>query len=134
MGHRLQVVRCDRVDGVSGEMRAKCSCDAWSKDDPKWTYPRDGHDVYDAAWADFRVHVEEALPGAVVCYHVIGWYPNIPRNERRSSNLSDGVIFSTMELAEAHVKKHGISVLSLDPIMLASDDPQIDHTLRPFWG
>lgn len=64
-------------------------------------------------------------------YRIVGWYGNIRPQDRNTTTLSDGAIFSTLELVGQHVKKHNFDVLRIDRIELPDGDPQIDHLLRP---
>ena len=125
MNHHLDIVMCDEEAGVSGTMQAICSC-GWLLNNPAYRYPKDGHDVRLIAWDYFEAHVRETYPNAVTCWRVVGWRHNITAPNRTTSNLSDGAIFSTIELAREYIDLKRIMLSDLKRIMLMPDDRQID--------
>jgi hypothetical protein len=65
-----------------------------------------------------------------IAYRIVGWYGNIRPADRNPTTLSDGAIYSTMELVNQHIAKYQTTVLRIDRLELPAGDPQIDHLLR----
>jgi hypothetical protein len=63
------------------------------------------------------------------CYQRIGWSGLIRPQDRRSSNMSDGAIFSSREKLEEQSAKDGFHISRIDEIELDDDDPTIDFFL-----
>lgn len=124
MNHNLQIV------GTLPDLHARCSCGQWEKRDESWEW-EDGIHIRAESWDDFESHARGENPSLTKCFHVVGWHPNIPRKEHRSSNLSDGAIFSSMELAKQYVLTRDMTVLSVNPILLESGDERIDYFVKP---
>jgi hypothetical protein len=71
-----------------------------------------------------------ADPEFVTCYRVVGWYSNIQPRDRTTATLSDGAIWSSLKLAEEHIRNRGVTVLHIERILRKLGDPEIDHLLR----
>ena len=65
----------------------------------------------------------------VVCYQLIGWYPNIDPRDRKVTNLSDGSIFSSLEKLDKYIAEKRFRMLSIKEVRLKPDDPRIDFNL-----
>jgi hypothetical protein len=128
MRHHFNVTRCDAVEGVSGEMRAICSC-GWTLDDPAYRWPKDGNDVRALAWDAFEDHVRTDDPNVVVAWQLIGWYGTIASHNRTESTRSDGAIFSSVERGREYIALKRFVMERLERVMLPPDDPQIDFHL-----
>lgn len=120
MNHNLQ------VDGYFPNLSAKCSCGKWSMDREEWEW-KDGLRVREDSWEDFAAHVRCHDPDVVECYQLIGWYSNIQPKSRNYTNLSDGAVFSSRELATIYAKSKGMEVLRVNPLLLDPADPSIDY-------